>query len=317
MPDVVPSPSSISINVPVVGAPAAAGAAFAVGEAALIPIEEGQAVTPGWPAKHGFQPLGVTWHWTVTWDLPVCRQVLGGRNAERKGVASAHYAVGRSFAEGIDRYVSLENRSWHAGKNQTARWDGRRLDDPDFKGSRSTVGVETVSIGSSEGAIHPRPDWIQAHTPDGAQLLHVQPWTEEQVMMMIWVGREIRARFPRIGMRDHHGHHDLCPGYKIDVAGFPFARVLSGIYDTIVPDIWSSTWLVVQRQRVLHALGYNLGPAGADGVWGPGSDRALRLFQAHVGLYDSGMWNTATAWRAYDVLGDAGIRLADAAEGLS
>jgi hypothetical protein len=29
------------------------------------------------------------------------------------------------------------------------------------------------------------------------------------------------------------------------------------------------------------------------------------------------MWNTATAWRAYDVLGDAGIRLADAAEGLS
>jgi N-acetyl-anhydromuramyl-L-alanine amidase AmpD len=316
MADVISPPNSISMNVPVVGAATATAMAFAVGESAMLPVEDGQAVTPGWPAKHGFQPLGVTWHWTVTWDLSVCRQVLGGRSAERKGIASAHYAVGRSFAEGIDRYVALENRSWHAGKNQTVRWDGRRLEDPDFKGSRSTVGVETVSIGCSEGVIRPRPDWIQAHSPDGKQLLHVQPWTEEQVAMMVWVGKEIQARFPRIGLRDHHGHHDLCPGYKIDVAGFPFARVLSGIYGIDVPDIWSSTWLVVQRQRVLHALGYNLGPKGADGAWGPGSDRALRLFQAHVGLYDNGMWNTATAWRAYDVLGDAGIRLADAAEGL-
>jgi N-acetyl-anhydromuramyl-L-alanine amidase AmpD len=321
MSDVAAPASNVPANLPLAAppvarpapAPAAAAAPFRVNEGAMLPLEDGQAVTPGWPAKHNLKPLGVTWHWTVTWNLAVCRQVLGGRRPERKGVASAHYGVGRSFAEGIDRYVALENRSWHAGKGQTVRWDGRKLDDPDFKGSRSTVGIETINIGSAEGSIRPGPDWIAAHTSEGRQLLRVQPWTEEQVEMMVWVGKEIIARFPHITMRDHHGHHDLCPGYKVDVAGFPFARVLSGIYDTAVPDVWTPTWSAIQRQRVLQALGYDLGPAGPDGSWGPRSSAALREFQSHVGLYENGMWNTFTAWRAYDVLAESGIALADAA----
>ncbi len=289
--------------------------AFAPSEGALIPLQDGQAVTPGWLPKHGMRPLGVTWHWAVTWNLAVCREVIGGAHAERKGVASAHYCIGRSFAEGVDRYVSLENRAWHAGKYQMVRWDGRQLVDPDFKGSRSTIGIETVNIGPAGEGIRAGDDWIPAHTPDGRTLLHVQPWTDAQVALMIWVGKEIRRRFPNIGPRDHHGHHDLCPGYKQDVAGFPFARVLSGIYDTEVPDVWSCTWLAVQRQRVLQRLGYNLGPSGADGLWGARSTAALQLFQAHVGLYASGLWNTATAWKAYDVLGAARIAIADAAAG--
>ncbi|HEX8831243.1 MAG TPA: hypothetical protein VF705_08770, partial [Longimicrobium sp.] len=84
---------------------------FRTSDAALIPLEDGQAVSAGWPESIGAHPLGVTWHWTVTWDLELCRRLLGGRNAERRGEASAHYGVGRSYAEGVDRYVSLENRS--------------------------------------------------------------------------------------------------------------------------------------------------------------------------------------------------------------
>ena len=316
MSDVATPPAAVPPNLHVADvAPPAPAPAFQVHETAMIPLEEGQAVTAGWPAKHGQKPLGITWHWTVTWNLAVCRQCLGGSKAEFKGVASAHYGVGRSFKEGIDQYVSMENRSWHAGKHQTVRWDGRKLDDPDFKGSRSTVGIETINIGSAGGSVHAGPDWIPAHTPDGKTLLRVQPWTAEQMEMMTWLGRKIVARFPHIGPRDHHGHHDLCPGYKVDVAGFPFAKVLTGIYGQLVADVWTPTWLAVQRQRVLAAIGYDLGPAGAAGVWGSRSSAALQKFQAHVGLHANGMWNTATAWKAYDVLGEKGRSLADVANG--
>lgn len=90
-------------------------------DAFRIPLEEGQAVSPGWTAATGHRPVAVTWHWTATWDLAKCGRLLGGADALRRGLASAHYAVGRSFAEGVHRYVSLEDRSWHAGKNQTVR----------------------------------------------------------------------------------------------------------------------------------------------------------------------------------------------------
>lgn len=283
---------------------------FGIDESALIPVQPGQAVNRGWRAPGG-EPLGVTWHWTVTRDLAVCRRVLGGANAERKGMASAHYGIGRSFAEGVDRYVSLENGSFHAGIGQTLRWDGRPLDDDDFKGSRSTVGVETVSM----GAPHPAPDAIPTASPDGRPL-RVQPWTDEQVVMCIEVGREIVARWPRIGPRDHHGHHDICPDHKIDVAGFPFARVLRGIYlDPAIPDVWTPLETVRQRQRALVALGLDLGPTGADGVWGRRSDGGLRAFQRRHGLVENGRWSTFVSWKIHEACVDGGLDLVETTGG--
>ncbi len=265
---------------------------FRISEDALIPLEEGQAVTRGWPAAIGGRPLGVTWHWTVTWDLRMCRRLLGGRNAERKGEASAHYGVGRRYEEGVDRYVSLENRSWHAGVNQTLRWDGRALSEPNYKGARSTIGVETVNIGCANSKEMAGSDWIFSASPEGKPI-RVQPWTDEQVKMMIAVGREIRARWPHIGPDDHHGHHDLCPGYKVDVSGFPFARVLRGIYpEHEVVDVWTPLETVIQRQRVLAAVGQDLGARGVDGEWGPASRAALKRFQADHGLVPDGFWTT-------------------------
>lgn len=296
-------------------APPSSAPAFSIDESAMIPLEDGQAVSAGWPHSIGGRPLGVTWHWTVTWDLELCRRLLGGRNAERRGEASAHYGIGRSFAEGVDRYVSLENRSWHAGKNQTLRWDGGPLGSPDYKGSRSTIGVETVSIGYATAPGMAEDDWIDAATPDGKPI-RVQPWTDEQLAMMIAVGREIVARWPGIGPDDHHGHHDLCPGYKVDPSGFPFARVLRGIYPgREIVDHWTPTLTVVQRQRALAAAGQDLGTTGIDGFWGHRSRNALCRFQEEQGMVMNGFWSTFVSRRLHEVLADRGIDLAEATAG--
>jgi N-acetyl-anhydromuramyl-L-alanine amidase AmpD len=279
-----------------------------------IPLEAGQAVSKGWTKATAGVPVGVTWHWTASYDLSVCRKALGGAQAERKGVASAHFAVGRSRAEGIDRYVALENRSWHAGINQVLRWDGKPSDAA-TKASRSTVGVETVNIGYARPGIPAEVDWIDVAAVDSRRVLRVQPWTEEQVEMMIELGKMIYGQFNRIGVRDHHGHHDLCPGYKDDVAGFPFARVLSGIYGVAVPDVWTPLRLPIQRQKALRLLGAMLGDTGprhdgVDGLWGRVSDRALIEFQASNGLVPNGYWSTFVCWQIHDRLQERGIDLA-------
>ncbi|MCG8460492.1 MAG: peptidoglycan-binding domain-containing protein [Holophagales bacterium] len=264
-----------------------------------IPLEEGQAVSRGWPEITGGRPLGVTWHWTATADLATCNRLLGGARAERKGQASAHFAVGRSFREGAEQYVSLEDRSWHAGRNQTLRWDARPLTSEHEKGSRVAVGVETVALGYARAGLPAGEDWIAAHSVDGRWALRVQPWPPEQVEMMAEIGRHIVARWSDIGPRDHHGHHDLCPGYKVDVAGFPFVEVLRRIYgDPEIPDVWSATWTIEGRRRALLGLGYR--PGEGRGPWGPADDAALRRFQVDRGFEPDGLWTTAMAWQAHD-----------------
>src|SRR5712692_8170312 len=307
----------------------------------LLPLEPGQAVSPGWPSPTG--PVGVTWHWAATWDLLTCSRVLGGKNPLRKGQASAHYAVGRSSQEGVNQYVTLENRSWHAGIEQLFRWDGQALTSPSEKASRTTVGVETITIGFARDGVPAQADWIEVDTPDGLTHLRVQPWTDEQVSLMIrhgctrkcvrpsgvstsiqsdglthlrvqpWtdeqvslmieLGRDIVAKFPHIKPEHHHGHSDLCPTYKRDVLGFPFAKVLQGIYqDESLPDVWTPFRTVVDRQRALVTLGYDLGPSGADGDSGRRSRDALVKFHTDSGLPAQPYWTTFTCRMAYPKL---------------
>lgn len=267
----------------------------------LLPLEPGQAVTPGWGLFTDFRPVGVTWHWTATWNLAECDRLLGGPAPARQGIASAHYGIGRSFAEGVSRYVRLEDRSWHAGKNQLLRWDGQCKTCDDEKGARTTIGVETVNIGYARPEAPGDPSWIPAHDLEAQHLMHIQPWTDEQITMMIAVGKEIVSRWPHIGPRDHHGHHDLCPNYKVDVAGFPFAQVLRGIYDDpTIPDPWSQTWTAAGRRRALEAAGYGAIPRLQDEHWYRLDDLALRRFQRDHGLPADGRWTTAVAWAVHD-----------------
>jgi N-acetyl-anhydromuramyl-L-alanine amidase AmpD len=272
----------------------------------LIPFEPGQAISRGWTQATQLQPKGVTWHWTATRDLATCRRVIGGAQAERKGIASAHYCVGQSFAEGADLYVSIEDRSWHAGMHQTLRWDGKSSDQ-NTKGSRATIGVETVNIGYARPGFPAGANWLKVASADNRRIMQIPPWPAEQIQMMIAIGRTIVNRWNHIGIRDHHGHHDICPGYKDDVAGFPFAEVLSGIYNQAVPDIWTPLALPIQRQNALHHLGYKLGDTGpkrngVDGLWGKVSDRVLMQFQRDNGLVPNGMWSTFVSWNVQDRL---------------
>ena len=63
----------------------------------------------------------------------------------------------------------------------------------------------------------------------------------------------------------------------------------------------------LKRQEALIALGYDLGSAGADAVWGNTSDTALRQFQRDQGLAPDGMWTTFVNWKVYDRMMTKGI----------
>ena len=269
----------------------------------LIPLEKGQAVGQGWKRITNNKPMGVTWHWTGGWDLERgCSRVLGGANASRKGKASAHFGVGRSFDEGIDRYVSIENRSWHAGANQTLRWDGKpcTINGVRYSGASTTIGIETVNVGYARKGVKAESDWMECATANGKTEYMIQPWTDEQVEMMIALGKHIQERWSHLTWEDHHDHQDLCAGYKVDSIGFPFARVLRGIYDDpSIPDMWSPFRTIEQRQQALIDLGYDLGKYGADGDWGRMSDDALRDFQMDNGMVENGMWTTFVSKAVY------------------
>ncbi len=206
--------------------------------------------------------------------------------------------------------MALENRSWHAGREQRLRWDGRPFAVADDKGTRTTVGVETVNVGFARRGFPAERGWIRADSPDGRFRMRIQPWTEEQVEMMIAVGREIVRRWPHLSPRDHHGHCDLCPTYKLDPTGLPFARVLRGVYDDpSIPDVWTPLATVRHRQRALVALGFDLGPTGAGGRWERAADGALRELQRSHGLVEDGLWTAFVSWKVHDLLAGRGLDL--------
>lgn len=286
---------------------------FEIDKSWMIPIESGQAVSTGWSYSDG-KPTSVTWHWTATWNRKACDKTLGGANALQKGVASAHYCVGRSFREGISQYVDLENRSWHAGAGQTVRWDGKQASHGGkfLSGSRVSIGIETVEIGYARKGVDKKDDWIEVYDSSGKRKMWVEPWTEEQIEMMIFVGKEILKKYPHIKPEDHHGHMDICPDRKDDPSlAFPFAKVLSGIYDKKVIDIWSPFLLIEPRQKALQLLGYDLGKWGADGDWGQISDKALKQFQKDHDLFDNGQWSTFVCWKIYNALKAKNISISD------
>ena len=272
----------------------------------LIPVERGQAVSKNWTRAFPY-PKGVTWHWTATWDLETCRRILGGPDALRKGKASAHFGVGRNWDEGIDRYVGMSNRSWHAGAGQTLTWDGRDAVTAKNKASRTTIGVETVHIGYARRGVKAKKGWTEWASYDGRHSYLIPPWPVEQIRMMISLGGFIQGAFPYLTAEDHHGHADVCPGRKVDVLGFPWVHVLDGIYgEGTTVDVWTPYQTVEQRQQALIDAGYDLGRWGADGDWGRLSSSALEDFQQDQGIGVDGYWTVFTARAIHKSLQDKG-----------
>ncbi len=280
---------------------------FEIDESSMIPLEPGQAVRRGWGNLGG--AVGVTMHWAVTPTVAVCTKIIGGVNALRKGQASAHYCIGRSFEEGTARYVALENRSFHSQTGQTLRWNGQPMRTKRFSGINTTIGIETAHLGFATPPEIVAGQFVVAAAPNGVSM-DVQLWTDEQIAMIIAIGKEIVARFPGIGVRDWHGHQDVAPKRKIDVAGFPFARVLRGVYDDdSIPDVWTALWGVTARQKVLIALGHPLERFGADGDWGNESRKALKAFQLQNGMVANVFWSTFTCWKVHELLQAKGLTI--------
>lgn len=272
----------------------------------LIPLNAGHAVGRNWTTATNHRPMGVTWHWTALRSLVQCRRILGGHGTKASRV-SAHYCIGQSFEDGVDRYVGLNDRSWHAGIGQVMRWDGKRSTNQ-TKGARACIGIEVCNIGYARQGHPAGSDWIEAVNTDSRWVMKIEPWPEEQFKMMVHVGREIVEKWDHIGWRDHHGHHDICPGYKQDVAGFPFARLLREIYDDAsIPDIWSPFWNAKSRQRALIALGYDLGSHKDDGDFGNLSSQALLKFQESVGAHRVPHWTTFTCYDVFTRLQEKGL----------
>jgi hypothetical protein len=279
-----------------------------------VPQNLRQPVVRGWKEHHDYKPVGVTWHWAVCTKLEILDRVIGGPRTSSsadypRSDASAHYGIGKTFAEGVSRYVSIEDCSWHAGAGQKMRWDGAPFlaTVPSDKGSRCCIGIEIANMGHAY-----RGDHGSKVLGTAGDSLDVDPWTVDQLAMCIHVGKEIVDRWPHIRPEHHHGHHDLCPGRKEDVASFPFALVLRGIYDdATIRDVWTPLWSALGRQRALLALGGDLGKWGADGAWGGQSRRALLAFQEAHGLQVNGQW-TSHVCRAMDAaLLDEGLELTD------
>ncbi|MEM6457075.1 MAG: hypothetical protein AAF772_18440 [Acidobacteriota bacterium] len=184
----------------------------------------------------------------------------------------------------------------------------------ELKGARTTIGVEVVHIGYARRGVPAGPDWLTVDDPTG-RTMRVAPWPVEQLTMCVAVGREIVRRFPAIGPRDHHGHDDLCPGFKQDPShAFPYARLLRAIYrDPSLPDVWSPLRTRAARRRVLRRLGHGLPwPADEDVArpWGPDDVDALERFQTTAGLTVDGCWTSFVSWRVHDVLGEDGLAAA-------
>jgi len=280
----------------------------------LIPLAKGQAVSRGWTSVTDKKPAGVTLHWTATKDLALCTKILGGANALRKGAASCHWAVGRSFEEGIDQYVTMKNRSWHAGAGQTLDYLGGKRKNSSWSGARTTLGIEIVDIGYARKNLQvgfdgsdPK-DWIPVDATNGRQRMMIQPWPDEQMTMLVKLGQHVIETHPHILPEHWHGHHDLCPGYKQDVMGFPFAEYLRAVYeDDSIEDIWTPFHFQKARQQALVDLGYSLGTSGpngdgVDGDWGRMSDAALRKLQIDTGMVENGEWTTFTCREVFSRL---------------
>jgi hypothetical protein len=200
--------------------------------------------------------------------------------------------VSRRYRRG-HRYVSLENRSWHAGVGQVLDWRGQTIDesipgDRDRIGARRSIGVELVYPGYARKGLPAGDDWPTVAAPNGEEM-RVPLWQYAQLQMLIDLGVEIVTRWPQIGPDDWHGHVDVCPARKVDPLGFPFAAVLRSLYGVPVEDVWTPFLRTKARQSALWGL--DLYDGEIDGQWGSLSQAACSELQRRAGLGVTGLWS--------------------------
>jgi N-acetyl-anhydromuramyl-L-alanine amidase AmpD len=205
--------------------------------------------------------------------------------------------VGRTSKEGIDQWVSLEDRSWHAGRGQVLT--DKHLPVGTETATRTHVGIEVAGRGFSDAPASgraPEAGMVLA-AGDGGDLRWWYPYPAEQAALVAEAVRGVLLRWPHIRPEDHCGHSDLCPDRKEDPGPlYPYAeivRLAHGLDEERWPDTWAPFRTVEARQRCLRLLGHDPGPA--DGRWGPRSAEALSAWLVSRGRAAVPAWTTWAA----------------------
>lgn len=280
----------------------------------------------------GNGPSAITWHWSVTDDMQGLETALGPTNNAEK---SATYGVGRRFGklngndEGSVRWVAYDRSTWHAGPHYSRTVHGAPTVNGHDRANRNAPGIETVNTGyaslqAAQNYVQEQENYrgsnIMAIDGQVGPIVYVPEWSLEQVVMMIdLVVNDILVQWPGLILpRHHHGHHDVCPTntsgavgarYKIDSLGFPFARVLRGIYpNIIVPDVWSEFWDGDAKSPALEYFGYPEEEKEYATFGGGQTHDVLEEFKTHRNtitgrprqLKVDPVWCTFTNWEIHD-----------------
>lgn len=170
---------------------------------------------------------------------------------------SAHYLVeidGRIF-----KLVAEEKRAWHAG---VSCWQGRD------NINHSSIGIEMVNPGHEFG---------------------YRPFPDVQIQALLALLEGVRSRHSTIPKTRYLGHSDIAPGRKIDPGPlFPWRRLAENGFG-VFSDKYAGDRTVALRKgdtgETVINLNKQLGIVGYYGCEcdsiGPGTEDALRAFQAH------------------------------------
>jgi len=170
---------------------------------------------------------------------------------------SAHYLI--EFDGRIFTLVAEEKRAWHAG---VSCWQGRD------NINHSSIGIELVNPGHEFG---------------------YRPFPDMQVQALLALLDGVRRRHPAISKTRYLGHSDIAPGRKIDPGPlFPWSRLAEngfGVFSeknagdrSVLLRKGDTGESVINLNRQLGIIGYY--GCECDSI-GPGTEDALRAFQAH------------------------------------
>lgn len=247
-------------------------------------------------------PDAICHHYTAGLTLQEARRTVAYNpnnpgNKPNRNDASAHFCIGNpDNGEGLDQWVSVCDRSWHAGKGQQLN-KGHKPRGVRVAASTS-IGIEVVGLGRDIAG--PKRTQIRAASDDGDYYFWFA-YPEKQVDLIVDVCKAIvKVVYPSmIGPDDHQGHSDYCPGRKDDPGPvYPYVDIIRRVYgltEERYPDWWTPFRTVKTRQRALILLGFDVGKAKDDDRWGKGSADALSSYLASRGMSPIPAFTTGVA----------------------
>lgn len=248
-----------------------------------------------WQTRDVSRVLGFVWHHTA-----------GGDNPE----ATARYHVGASHtsADGMPGiaytfYVRQSGEVWWCNDLAARTWSqggGKLHPDVDGDGEATRADGKGDANGRFIGIVfggnfdsrwnptgkHPTPIQILAGLALVAHLTGTERHPAMPDLLFGAVGH--------LTLADVWAHADFgkaaCPGDDLSALAASLRHARGAISFRTDAD-----W-----QRALSARGYDLGPSGADGVWGPKSRAALEAFQRDSGLDPTGHKDPASQALLFD-----------------